>query len=371
MGLPANEILGLNSSTGDGIKNDIWLDITCSLYHVRDNAADPRAYLLTRHHNTYSHFMAQSGPLGFQNALAGYNVSYVDSPLPSDDETDDEPSASPTPEPTVTFPLAETNKRWTTVGSMAPKTNNIDLVREYQLGFHLARTILPATGQTQLLSTIWQFQDFMRGSFMRQQATKVVEMRHVRLPSHLVNNFAILRATAASVELQSLDQKSASVLCRDILPQHNHHRRRTTPWDLFPSISERITMHLHVPELGLVVLGSMAGRVALLSLTKPPKRHGFGPIRTGKPGNGVKVPRAFRVETVLPRKREEDRRLRPWCTLHGIAISPVPDHRAKGLALLANGRRVETWRLILHYIDHTILMYDISRQEDDGDLLII
>lgn len=368
MGLPANEILGLNSSTGDGIKNDVWLDITGSLYHVKDNAADPKAYLLQRHHGIYSHFTSQSGPLGYQGL--GYDELLTDTPIPSDDETDGEQVENPSsPLPLVPSSLAPKRKHRCTSAEI--KVNTIDLSRENQLGFELALTIVPGLGKVSQPSTLWQLRDFFQASSNREQNTNVVEIRRAQLPTHLTKYFSILRATTTSVELQSLDPKSASVLCRDVLPHHNHHRRRVAPWDLNPSISERITMYLHVPELGLVVLGSLNGRVAVLSLTRPPRRHGFGPVRSDVSGHGVKIRRAFRVEAVLPRKQDEDGALRPWCTLHGIAISPVPDHRAKGSALFADGWRPQSWRLILHYIDHTILMYDISRHEEDGDLLIV
>ena len=361
MGLPAKEILGLNSSTGDGIKNDVWLDITGSLYHVQDNAADPKTYLLQRHHGTYTHFMPQSGPLGYQSP--GYD--YDDTPAPSDDDV----APSPVPGlPPASLPSGMKH------GSLRPdtKATTVDLARENELGFKLALTIVPGMGQISQLSTTLQLLDFFSASGTRERQTKVVELRHVPVPSHLSANFSIMRATASGVELQSLDPKSASVLCRDVLPHNNFHLRRATPWDLHPSISERVTMHLHVAELGLVVLGSLNGRVALLGLTRPPRRHGFGPPRPGgAPAKGVRIRRAFRVEAVLPRRRDEEARRRPWCTLHGIAVSPVPDHRAKGLALLSDGCRPRVWRLILHYIDHTILMYDISCHEEDGGLLII
>ncbi|OIW35380.1 hypothetical protein CONLIGDRAFT_566950, partial [Coniochaeta ligniaria NRRL 30616] len=362
MGLPANEILGLNSSTGDGIKNDIWLDITGSLYHVKDNAADPKVYLLQRHHGIYSHVVSQSGPTGYQ----GLGFSLTDTPIPSDEDSDDEHLHSPPPLPPTQ--LAGAKPRGTRPDI---KVDTIDLAQENQLDFELGLTIVPGMVKVSQPSTTWQLLEFFSASGNREQNTNVVETRHFRLQPHLSENFSIMRASTTSVELQSLDSKSASVLCRDVLPHHNHYRRRAAPWDLNPNISERVTMYLHVPELGVVVLGSLNGRVALLSLTRPPGRHGFGPLRSGASTKGVKVRRAFRVEAILPRKKDEDRGLRPWCTLHGIAISPVPDHRAKGLALLADGWRPQTWRLILHYVDHTILMYDISRHEEEGDLLIV
>lgn len=120
-------------------------------------------------------------------------------------------------------------------------------------------------------------------------------------------------------------------------------------------------MLLHVPELNLVVAGALHGRVALLTLTK-----------TNKRAQGLTVRRAFRVDWVLPRREEENKRLRPLCALHGIAISPVPDAKARGLNLRGRHGRLPHayYRLILHYVDHTILMYDITRRVGDEDLMI-
>jgi hypothetical protein len=101
--------------------------------------------------------------------------------------------------------------------------------------------------------------------------------------------------------------------------------------------------------------------VALLTLTK-----------TTKSIHGTSVRRAFRVDWVLPRRSDEVKRVRPLCALHGIAISPVPDPKARGFDLHGRQARLPPvwYRLILHYVDHTILMYDICRQASDEDLMI-
>lgn len=390
MGLAATQIVGLNTSMGDGIKNYIWLDITASLCRVPDMAADPNVFLRQRHGSRYHSGGAPSGwhfvsipIMGFiGESPVGYEVPLVDdmSIYPDDDEEEGEASPALSPPPELP-PL----------GVRADiKTDTFDPGQERKLGYELGLTIVPGMAKVCQTSTAERLRDFVKASAVREQATNVVgqQMRRDRLLSYLAENFSIMKTTTSSVELQSLDPKSASVLCYDVLPHHNHYPGQPSPWDLSRTISERISMHHHVPELGLVILGSLAGRVALLSLTRPPARHTFSFRRAGSPptttprargrpsaGDGIRVRRAFRVEAVLPRKRDEDRHLRPWCTLHGIAVSPVPDRRADGPGLLAlpdaRAWRPRAWRLILHYIDHTILMYNIARQEDDGDLLII
>lgn len=379
MGLPPSRIVGLSTSMRDGIKNYVWLDITASLCHVNEMAADPNVYLRQRHGGRY-HFNGTSST--WQSVVfpaLGINVPpFLNAvSIPPDDEDEDEDDsedASPPLSPLLVLPP---------LGNRAEiKTDSFVPTQEHKLGFELGLAIVPGMAKVCQPSTTGQLRDFVNASGVREQATNVVELRQDGLPSYISENFSIMKTTTSSVELQSLDPKCASVLCNDVLPHHNHHHRQPSPWDLSRNISERVNMYQHIPELGLVVLGSLAGRVALLSLTRPPERHTFGSRRSDSPlrrrdmsgRGGVRVRRAFRVEAVLPRKRDEDKHLRPWCTLHGIAVSPVPDSRAAGgLGLLApdGGWRPRAWRLILHYIDHTILMYDIARHEEEGDLLII
>lgn len=129
-------------------------------------------------------------------------------------------------------------------------------------------------------------------------------------------------------------------------------------------------MLLRIPELNLVIMGSMCGRVALITLTKPPQPEDTSPQDTAN------VPRrAFRVDAVLPFDTEERSRERPFVCLLGIAVSPVPEARARGLELRRRrqtrhgGREIEPgpprrWRLILNYQDHTVMQYEIVRREE-------
>jgi hypothetical protein len=403
-------MVGLNLSTGEGIKNYMWLDITASLRYVKDMAADPDLYLRQRHGSRYhsggtAHtWQSISYPALGITAAGIFGITAI--PLVDEDDDDDDDDDDEGEEEEDSVPVPSVVPGPTPLGIRAEvKTDTFDPAQEHELGFELGLTIVPAMAKVCQPSTSRQLRDFVQLSGVREQATHVVDLCHERLPSYLSQHFSIMKATTSSVELQSLDPKSASVLCYDVLPHHNHHRRHPTPWDLSARMSERISMYHHIPELGLVVLGSLSGRVALLSLTRPPDRHSFnsravggGPVLGPGPGSpspslhrggggggsgggrgasgreGVLIRRAFRVEAVLPRKSDEDRHLRPWCTLHGVAVSPVPDHDAgAGLALRAPGAgwRPRAWRLILHYIDHTILMYDISRHKEEGDLLII
>ncbi|KAJ9657347.1 hypothetical protein H2198_004358 [Neophaeococcomyces mojaviensis] len=70
---------------------------------------------------------------------------------------------------------------------------------------------------------------------------------------------------------------------------------------------DRLNMLHKIPELGVVLVATQTGRVAVLALTR---RH-----------DGIL---GFRVDWVLPTKRQETRGLRPnLCALIGMAIGPV------------------------------------------------
>lgn len=136
------------------------------------------------------------------------------------------------------------------------------------------------------------------------------------------------------------------------------------PWDM--NFGKRCSMILTVPELHLVIMGSMCGRVVLLTLTKPPSQAENAPRR------------AFRVDAVLPFQYEEETAERPYVCLLGIAVSPMPESRSRGLELRRHRRAGKggtpsiepepprRWRLILNYQDHTIMQYDIVKR-DQGE----
>jgi hypothetical protein len=111
---------------------------------------------------------------------------------------------------------------------------------------------------------------------------------------------------------------------------------------------ERLIFPHLIAELSLVIVGSQIGRVCLISLTRPDdsfSRH--GPVTM------------FRVDHILPTYTHEIQGFRPSVPLMGIALSPLQGQQ--------KGRKI--WRLIMHYHDHSILSYELSR--DGGELLVI
>jgi hypothetical protein len=103
-----------------------------------------------------------------------------------------------------------------------------------------------------------------------------------------------------------------------------------------------------IPELSLLVVGSQTGRAALITFTKPNVFSEKGPVVN------------FRVDLILPCKKQEDEGLQPDLPLFGLAVGPIQT------ATKSTGPR--NWRLIMHYYDHSVLSYDLSRDEQTDDL---
>jgi hypothetical protein len=114
---------------------------------------------------------------------------------------------------------------------------------------------------------------------------------------------------------------------------------------------ERLCFLTSVPELCVLIVGSQAGRVALMTCTRPDvfSIHG-GPIVT------------FRLDLILPGKKQEDEGMKPNLPLFGLAAAPLQMKNGIG--------KPGIWRLILHYYDHTVLSYELSRDEATNELYV-
>lgn len=110
---------------------------------------------------------------------------------------------------------------------------------------------------------------------------------------------------------------------------------------------ERLIFPILIAELSLVIVGSQIGRVILISLTRPEDTFSHhGPVTM------------FRVDHFLPTYTHEIQGLRPSVPLMGIAVSPLQGQQ----------KERKRWRLIMHYYDHSILSYELSR---DGEELLV
>jgi hypothetical protein len=116
---------------------------------------------------------------------------------------------------------------------------------------------------------------------------------------------------------------------------------------------DRLNMLAVIPELSLVIATSQIGRAALITLTR---------LGDDFPSAGPVV--MFRLDLILPLKIHEDKN-RPYVPLAGMAVAPLQASEA-----VKKGRWVgKRWRLLLHYVDQTILSYELYRSE--GEELIV
>jgi hypothetical protein len=182
----------------------------------------------------------------------------------------------------------------------------------------------------------------------------------------LARRYSILRTYTKNVDMRGLNPGETGVLCASPLGVTRLARQ---PFEQSPL---RISMVAHVPELHLVVVGSEIGRVGLLTLTK------INPNGAGAPmQRKLGISRGFRVDWVLPSKRDEEAALRPTSRLYGMAIGPVQESVLGGSSSLLlsdsesmTNRPPRKYRLMLHYRDFTILSYEISR-DAKGDLSVV
>jgi len=181
----------------------------------------------------------------------------------------------------------------------------------------------------------------------------------------IARRYAFLRTYEKDIEMQSLVPDEAKLVCLDPLNHAQWHRHRTYGW------SRRLNMLAHVPELALVVVAGLSGRVALVTPTRLRQGGGTGVAPLQKMG----MLRGFRVERVLPTKKDEQAGRGVKKPLYGMAIGPVQERSTGGSLLLSNEEAAMTgpykrYRLMLHYRDHSIHTYLISRDADTDTLSI-
>ena len=155
---------------------------------------------------------------------------------------------------------------------------------------------------------------------------------------------AIIRTYQHDVELLPPTRCMPKTICRNIV-------KRTMQPAMQPFLApfERLSFLTVIPELYLLIVASQAGHAALITLTRLDVYSSNGPVVN------------FRMDSIVPRK-QEDRQGGSNCPLYGMAVAPLQSSREKGAS---QGRR---WRLVLHYYDHTVLSYEISRNGESDEL---
>ncbi|KAI0107533.1 hypothetical protein GGR51DRAFT_559336 [Nemania sp. FL0031] len=189
--------------------------------------------------------------------------------------------------------------------------------------------------------------------------------KHVHLSSHkreeakngtvlCADGSSVMRTYEMDIELMAAHPDNIGIMFENIIRQKKPLRAALPH---IPFSPERFSNLLHVPALSLVVAGSQCGRVALITLTRPTNPN-------------YSFRRGFKVETILPKRRDEDLRLRPICLLLGVAIGPIPvDMGDEGSSSWPLGER--RYRIMLHYYDHRILSYEVYRNMMTSELFVI
>ncbi|KAB2573135.1 Ribonucleotide reductase transcriptional regulator CRT10 [Lasiodiplodia theobromae] len=111
---------------------------------------------------------------------------------------------------------------------------------------------------------------------------------------------------------------------------------------------DRINLFAQIVELGIVVVGSAKGRVAIMSLTQTDETD----PKSRRPLYGC------RMDCILPFRDQEERGDRPLAPLAGIAAGPV-----QGML----GRQADysrRWRLLMMYVDNSVLSYELGKSRE-------
>ena len=167
----------------------------------------------------------------------------------------------------------------------------------------------------------------------------------------LVDGSAILRSYQCDLELLAPTPGCPRTLCRKMI-KHNtlHHGLEGLRG------FARLNLVLSIPQLSLAIVASQAGRAALVSLTRVDDRYSL---------NGPVV--SFRVDGFLPAREHAQEMVWPRRPLLGIAVSPLQTHGRSG----GGDGATKRWRLIMHYYDHTILSYELSRDAETDVLAVL
>ena len=119
---------------------------------------------------------------------------------------------------------------------------------------------------------------------------------------------------------------------------------------------DRCNMCAQIEQLGVIVVATQKGRVAIISLTQIESESSNAARSAGAAYRRVY---GFRIDHILPYASQEAAGHRPPSLLHGIAVGPM-----QGTEDASD--QMKRWRLLVMYQDHSVLSYEIGRSEDTG-----
>lgn len=173
-------------------------------------------------------------------------------------------------------------------------------------------------------------------------------------------------------EREKKTSREISVVCRNatccgsVVDPH--------PQREFFKAASRLSMLAHIPELSVIILGSPTGRIILVTPTRlrKPEPHVVQDSHLGREWKW-EWDRGMRIEHILPTGDDENRHrsgseARP---LYGLAVGRLPQ---VGNGFGEDGRGPVTlpgrYRIMLHYRNHLILSYEMTRSEETQKLCI-
>ncbi|KAI6770235.1 hypothetical protein HG530_004864 [Fusarium avenaceum] len=176
----------------------------------------------------------------------------------------------------------------------------------------------------------------------------------------------LLRTYEKDIELRSFSpffsrnsQSEIGVICPDAL---KFGRFRDPGLHPHFHATSRLNMIAMAPELSLMAIGSPTGRVVLLTLTRKA-------ISTDRDERNWE--HGFRVEWVLPTGSDEMEHRKTLRPMHGMALGPIQVGDDVGGKVGGGGPAMpRRYRLMLHYRNHDILSYELTREEQTGKLCI-
>ena len=121
---------------------------------------------------------------------------------------------------------------------------------------------------------------------------------------------------------------------------------------------DQIKLTLQIPELGVILAGSGAGRVAVMSLHQLHPN----PFCLEDPRQPVYT---MRLDHILPRQSQEVRGERPVFPLVGLTASPVQGMESAEGGQGKGGGGVRRWRILMLYVEGTMLSYELTRRSRD------
>jgi len=199
LGLPASEIIRYEDP-GRPLADPVpWLDITCSLYYVRDLAPDPDTFLRSR-------------PQGSTYIKVHTGSSLVDTGLDSsadhgDDEEDLETpgTGSEDDEMNDSFDSSEAcnsqEQRWKVLTKL-PRPAGA-LLTDVGEVVQLSRTIVPSFGETPPLEgDAIKLIAFSEQYFSRQEHTKSIDFKKAEFPQYMTKNLTMLRTLSVCIVRQ-------------------------------------------------------------------------------------------------------------------------------------------------------------------------